>query len=37
VLSAASGISFRERWVYFALIANWTAEEGGTNVEVQPT
>ena len=37
MLSVAGGMYIPERWVYVALIDNWTTAEGGTNAEVQPS
>src|SRR5215212_3214421 len=37
VLSAAGGIYAAQRWVYFAVILNWTDAEAGTVASVGPT
>jgi beta-lactamase class A len=36
VLSAAGGMYAAQRWVYFAVILNWSSEEGGTVAEIGP-
>jgi beta-lactamase class A len=35
VLTFAGGMYVPDRWVYFALLANWTDAEGGTSAQVQ--
>jgi beta-lactamase class A len=37
VLSAAGGMYVAQRWVYFAVILNWSDEEGGSVASVGPT
>src|SRR5215212_10113438 len=37
VLSAAGGVYAAQRWVYFAVILNWTDAEAGTVASVGPT
>ena len=37
VLSAAGGVYAAQRWVYFAVILNWTDDEAGTVASVGPT
>jgi hypothetical protein len=37
VLSAAGGMYVAQRWVYFALILNWTDAEAGTVASLGPT
>jgi beta-lactamase class A len=34
VLTFAGGMYVPDRWVYFALMLNWTDAEGGTSAEV---
>jgi beta-lactamase class A len=36
VLSAAGGMYVAQRWVYFAVILNWTDDEAGTVASVGP-
>jgi beta-lactamase class A len=36
VLSVAGGMYVAQRWVYFAVILNWTDAEGGTVAELGP-
>lgn len=36
VLSAAGGMYVAQRWVYFAMIFNWSSEEGGDVAAVAP-
>jgi beta-lactamase class A len=36
VLSAAGGMYAAQRWVYFAVILNWSSAEGGTVAEIGP-
>ncbi|MDQ3694870.1 MAG: serine hydrolase [Chloroflexota bacterium] len=35
VLNLAGGLYVPDRWVYFALLLNWTDAEGGTSAEVR--
>ena len=37
VLSAAGGMYVAQRWVYFAVILNWSDDEGGSVASVGPT
>jgi beta-lactamase class A len=37
VLSAAGGMYVADRWVYFAVILNWSSDEGGSVATVGPT
>jgi len=36
VLAAAGGMYAAQRWVYFAVILNWSSAEGGTVAEIGP-
>ena len=36
VLSAAGGMYLAQRWVYFAVILNWSNDEGGSVASVGP-